>query len=751
MKEQFSEFENEIINSFAAPNASERLKNQLKAQIEMQPKAKSFFHKPRSRFSFGWGLTLASSLLVLIVVLAVGPGKVWAQIQKSLGFLPGFGLVEENTIIRTIAQPLSLTQDGITIDVVNALLTNSETKIDYRVFGLGKANFGEEGDPTCFEPVQMILPDGTVLTRDGNTFPAIPAEVEKATLIFPCIAGTVVETTPVNWQFELTFIPAENPQELLTVEFIPQPIVSLSDSEQAPQVESPDVNMGLGMAIETTDGYILTGYLDSQKPSSYLAIDPVITDANQHIVQTTYPSEFMQLAQEEPLAGKADIFALAFKNQDLTFPLTVSWDYYPITRHVIKNAPVQTYNVGEHPQVGQSWQPNLVFEIDGISITLKEIALERNNAYRFTFEGPGNLETVSVEMPDYPSMGGGGGASGYPSAEGTKEAESSISFTTLPTSELKFYITAISVYEEPVHLMQSWQPSQDHAQSQSQPASEVCLVGSQSNQIKALPTFAEELLVLGYTQIPGTSDWETRLLSSTSLTSNDAFRAANRSSFSLDGKQIIYPGEQNGKYVLEVFDIATSQITTLPYSSSDFQFSPDGKYILMSLTDSMVLYPALYNVETQTLLPISADEYVDIIGWAPDSKTAYFAVRYMEGLAWKFMVYSLETGKTKALFNITNGTIKLLYPRLSPDGKWLSYRGSDNSTLWLMNLETQETRKLMDASNVRAAIWLDETHLAMNLTDETGAYHLLIADINSCELMRVEGIQTEVMDVTLAK
>jgi len=750
MKEQFSKFENEIINSFAAPNVSERLKSQLKAQIETQPKARPSFHKPRPHISFGWGIALVTSLLVLIFVLVVGPGKVWAQIQKSLGFLPGFGLVEENTIIRTIAQPLSLTQDGITIDVVNALLTNKETKIDYRVFGLGKANFGEEGDPTCFEPAQLVLPDGTVLTRDGNTFPAIPAKVEQATLILPCIAGTVVETTPVNWQFELTFIPAKNPQELLTVEFIPQPIVSLSDSEQVPQVESPEVNMRLGMAIETADGYILTGYLDSQKPFSYLAIDPVITDADQKIVQTTYPSEFIQLAQEEPLAGKADIFALAFKNQGLTFPLTVSWDYYPITHHTVEKAPVQTFNVGEHPQVRQSWHPNLVFEIDGVNITLKEIAVERNNAYRFTFEGPGNLETVSVEMPDYPSIGGGG-ASGYPSAEGTKEAESSISFTDLPTGELKFYVTAISVYEEAVRLTQSWQPSQAHAQSQAQPASEVCLVGSQSSQINALPTFAEELLILGYAQIPGSTGWETRLLSSTGLTPNDAFRAANWSSFSLDGKQIIYPGEQNGKYVLEIFDIATSQITTLPYSSSDFQLSPDGKYILMSLTDSMVLYPALYNVETQTLLPISADEYVDIVGWSHDSKTAYFAVRYTEGLAWKFMAYSVETGKAEALFDITNGTIKLLYPRVSPDGKWLSYRGSDNSTIWLMNLETQETRKLMDASNVRASIWLDETHLAMNLTDETGAYHLLVADINSCELMRVDGIQTEVMDVTLAK
>ncbi len=137
---------------------------------------------------------------------------------------------------------------------------------------------------------------------------------------------------------------------------------------------------------------------------------------------------------------------------------------------------MQTFNVGDNPQVGQRWQPNLVFEIDGIGITLKEIAVERNNAYRFTFKGPGNLETVSVEMPDYPSIGGGGGASGYPGAQSTKEAESSISFTSLPTGELKFYVTAISVYEEPVRLTQSWQPSQPTSRARlSQPARSVWL------------------------------------------------------------------------------------------------------------------------------------------------------------------------------------------------------------------------------------------------------------------------------------
>jgi Tol biopolymer transport system component len=103
------------------------------------------------------------------------------------------------------------------------------------------------------------------------------------------------------------------------------------------------------------------------------------------------------------------------------------------------------------------------------------------------------------------------------------------------------------------------------------------------------------------------------------------------------------------------------------------------------------------------------------------------------------------------MFDITNGTIKLLYPRISPDGKWLSYRGTDNSSVWLMNLENQENRLLMNGSNARSVIWLDDARLVASLTDENGSYHLVVVDINDCGISRVDGIQTELMDAILVK
>ncbi len=741
-------FEEELKQALSSPNMSAEFKASLRSKI-----SRPYIIFRRKTTSRRWMYALAPVILILVLVFAIGPGNVWAQIQQMLGFLPGHGLVDPTKPLRVLAEPVSQSQDKITIDVVKALLTMSETKIDYRIFGLGKVNFGEEADPKCNEQPRLVLPDGTVLSKEGSAFPPIPAEVNQAKLVFPCIPGTVAETTPGGWQLELAFIPTEVTEELLAVEFIPQPALSItSASEEEPAEPKATVRMGLGTAIETADGYILSGYLDSEQKSSYLAVDPKITDANNQIVQTTCPDELTQLAQQEPLLGKANVFALAFKSQSLQFPLTVTWNYYPISYLTPETAPAQTFDAGKNPQPGQVWQPNLAIDIEGVALTLKEITAERGNTYRFTFDGPGNLAGVSVEMPDYESLGSGGGTGGYPAPEGSKEAHASITFSELPTGKLTFFVTGVSLYDSAVSLSQAWEPATPHAQLPTQTASTgVCMVGSKGSEIAAFEIFGEEVFALGHAKIPGSENWSTTLLSNKGASPNSAFSTQTYAKFTRDGKQVIHPTQDNGRYVLQFFDIASSQTTSIPVTSADISLSPDGKYVAMTLTDDMVHYPAYYEFGTGLVKPISADEYVSIAGWSPDSQTVYYTARYMEGQAWKVIAYSMETGERQTLFDIVNGTIKLLYPRISPDGKWLSYRGTDNSSVWLMNLATQEKRLLMDGSNARSAIWLDDARLAMNLTDENGEFHLVIADINDCRMFRVDGIQTELMDVTLVR
>ncbi|MEM4188764.1 MAG: hypothetical protein QXN56_06435, partial [Candidatus Hadarchaeum sp.] len=67
-------------------------------------------------------------VLILVLMLALISGAAYA-LGRSLGYLPGVGLVEQGTPIRVLAETVSQTRDGITLTVQEAVLTSERTVI----------------------------------------------------------------------------------------------------------------------------------------------------------------------------------------------------------------------------------------------------------------------------------------------------------------------------------------------------------------------------------------------------------------------------------------------------------------------------------------------------------------------------------------------------------------------------------------------------------------------------------------------
>ena len=42
-----------------------------------------------------------------MAVLIIGPQRVAAEVQKLLGYIPGFGIVEQNAALRVLAEPVT--------------------------------------------------------------------------------------------------------------------------------------------------------------------------------------------------------------------------------------------------------------------------------------------------------------------------------------------------------------------------------------------------------------------------------------------------------------------------------------------------------------------------------------------------------------------------------------------------------------------------------------------------------------------
>jgi len=115
--------------------------------------------------------------------------------------VPNVGLVDTSSPFRQLAEPVSDTREGVTLDIQSAFLSADQTIITYTMSDLPvEIKHAKFGDPECFTPAYLTLPDGSRveasgsssgLTPDGSYANSIrfsdpvPANFNQATLVFP--------------------------------------------------------------------------------------------------------------------------------------------------------------------------------------------------------------------------------------------------------------------------------------------------------------------------------------------------------------------------------------------------------------------------------------------------------------------------------------------------------------------------------------------------------------------------------------
>jgi hypothetical protein len=149
---------------------------------------------------------------LVILTLVIGPQRVFAAVRELLGYIPGVGIVDPSGGIRVLAEPVSVSREGITLTVTGATLTADGTHLQYRTFGVPRSAYPQREDVSgCYEPEYLRLPDGTKLGTEREMGP-VPAEVNEAVFVMPCIAGTLPGTVPEDWELLLRFgAPPEAP------------------------------------------------------------------------------------------------------------------------------------------------------------------------------------------------------------------------------------------------------------------------------------------------------------------------------------------------------------------------------------------------------------------------------------------------------------------------------------------------------------------------------------------------------------
>jgi hypothetical protein len=127
------------------------------------------------------------TLLVIGIVLMNVPA-VRAAIQSWFGYVPGIGLVSEGQI-RVLAEPVSVTRDGITLKIEDALVDSNQTTVVYSVENLAMEMLDSQpnwNSPGCYTEATLRLPEDELSPtdqigtswitgyQDKTIYPAIP-------------------------------------------------------------------------------------------------------------------------------------------------------------------------------------------------------------------------------------------------------------------------------------------------------------------------------------------------------------------------------------------------------------------------------------------------------------------------------------------------------------------------------------------------------------------------------------------------
>lgn len=675
-------------------------------------------------------------LFLTAALFAIGPQRVLAAFRQLFGYIPGVGIVNQSAPIRVLAEPVSITRDGITITVTSATLTGDRTHIDYRIFGIPASAYpGREDVTGCMQQAYLRLADGTQLAQMDIDFLPVPASINEAVLVIPCISNTLPGKVPENWALPLHFIPAPPDFTVVPViESLPSQTPSVMANTPQPEI-SP---LTITKVLDIGDKFVLMGEFnynasrDASLPAgSWWAIQRVsITGADGREVPQSYSNDF-----QLPTPSQADSETWLYQlDKNFVPPVTITY-----TGEIISPVgPIEQaefeFDAGSNPQDGSVWTVNKDFKLGGYNIRLVSIeSSARGYSFHFKADAGASANAISVDIVGYtPNCGGGGGGDDFPAEFDREVCYGGINGSPeFPHGQLNVVLNFQTLTRQNKSYHMQWSPdtTQTGPFATSTPQPGVCLASGTLAQLKPAPADLTSGKALMYEQFAGTDQWGFVLYNLDGSGKQVLASATSGGSFSPDGSQMVYPGADG----IHILDLATkTEKVLVGVGGGDLRWSPDGKQIAyLDLMESVFIV----NADGTKVRQVSDLSYESVLGWSPDSTQLYFVVPFTGGVAWKVDSFDLASGSARELFTIDNGTPKFLNPALSLDGEWIAYRGRDNSSVYVVHPDGSGMHLLIDNSAAVGIDWSRSGWLGVSLRKANSDESMVV-------LIRPDGCET---------
>ncbi len=620
----------------------------------------------------------AISIIILMLALSLLSGVVYA-VGRSLGYIPGVGIVEQDTPIRVLTQPVAAEQDGITLTVTDAVLTSEKTIVLYTLENIPWDILSHQEDvPGCLERPFLRLANGdTLASSEGGgysnlirgEYPPIPAEVNEATFVLPCIMNSLPGLAPENWELPISFGPA-SPDMIIV------PVIEITLTPEPAALNEQEAPVELNNALLIGDQYILTGIITQPESGGRIElINMQVTDADGTQVYIQHPSLYDLPSFD---------WGMQFQSE-VQFPLTLAFDWIQIAP-VDDSSAIFEFDAGENPQPGQEWIINQPIQIGGRTITLETIRAG-SDGYSFVFSVDLDVTSLSLQIPGANVLGGGGGG-GY----GLGQFSVGQSYSELPVGKLSIVLSGLMVATTPETSTIQWSFENPPPVEASEPASDpgACLTLSKWTQLTG-ENDPPALPVEGKIIITKNEGGPLLAIFISSLDGGNSQKAAIGAwpSLSNDGTLLAYSAGDG----LNILDLSTGQNTTFGTDGYRIIWSPDDTHLMFTINSNLFVVNA--DGSGQQKINTESSQVISSVGWLPDNQGVIYSI--LTGSGFDLKRYDLVSGEIESLFTIHN---KAGYGAISPDGQWIVFADhvgeAVNWSIFIARLDGSERRLIAE-------------------------------------------------------
>lgn len=741
--------EEDILKTYNLPTPSPAFLNELsqKFRENFPNPAPSLSRPPKLAWA---GLSIL--LIILLIVSILGPQKVLAQIQTWLGILPSIGLVESDTPIRTLKQPVSLTIDGITLTVQDATLTPLKTIINVGMEGIPRSAYPKDETITgCSEPQYLMDGEGNQIEAKGdNEYFPVPSDIHQLTLVYPCLWNTLPGSVPTDWRLPLEFVDLEEPLALTPVHILD----TATPEAQAATPSQDTANELVITHVVVEDGsLILAGYIPNAPERVRPLIDGLqVIDAEGKRVSFSRDAGLtpvMDLVYSQPGA-----FAFRIDSSNVSFPIEIRMGYPKLSPPLLDEQTSLTFTLPDDYFVLDQ-EINQTFEIAGEKLEIYSVRAQPSQfeGYIYDFfilEHP-VIKSIRVELPgsDRPLLATDYVGSGPMFGKRVITASTIVEEGPLHGEQTFTFYAPVKALDW-IEFSQSYSPD-DLILAQ--------LEASVSTQQACLSNFDLESKLDAARQLPEGLAFIQQVVAPTKyghvlydLVSGQEILSCGScawSSIAPSGKQIAYFDENDD---LVIRDLETRETKAI-FHGKAYQpiWSPDGQWIAFYQIGEENEGGMLIKPDGSGLTEIPQRGYGGLLGWSDDSQRFYFKLVVGSGERGVLYVYDLASGLAERSNLISESDFISSSFGLSRDEKQIMNRDQSDNWLW-EDLETGETKVLTKGIANYNAFWINQDWILINTMDEEvlSAGQALLLNPRTCEAFQLpDGMKGTVTSIWL--